>query len=109
MSQVSPRVRRVCFERDREACARCPGGRPAAQLHHRRPRGMGSSSRGSTNEPSNLVCLCEPCHREIESHREQAIAEGYIVPQSQEPSTVPLLSRGQWVLLDDNGGRKLCP
>ncbi len=47
---------------------------------------MGSSNRGSTNKASNLICLCEPCHREVESNREMALLEGYLVPQHGEPS-----------------------
>ncbi len=66
---------------------------------------MGSSSRGSTNLPSNLVFLCGACHREVESDRAQAMIEGYIVTQSTEPATVPILSRGQWFMLDDMGGK----
>lgn len=68
---------------------------------------MGSSERGSTNECSNLVSLCAECHRKVESDRHCAIIQGYIVPQSQEPSTVPLLSKGQWWMLDDLGNKKM--
>lgn len=105
MSRVSPAIRSLCTERDAEACVRCPKGRtrPAQQLHHRRPRGMGSSVRGSTNQPSNLISLCEPCHREVESDRSAAFTQGYLVRQGEEPSTVPVLYRGQHVLLSDAG------
>ncbi len=109
MSRVSPAVRTVCFDRDGQRCVRCPGGRQAQQLHHRRPRGMGSSSRGSTNQPSNLICLCEPCHREIESNRAKAIAEGYIVGQALEPAVVPILMRGTWYTLNDMGDKHMVP
>lgn len=90
------------------ACVRCPKGqvRPSAQLHHRRPRAMGSSDRGSTNLPSNLLSLCEPCHREVESDRSAAFQQGYLVRQGEEPLTIPVLYRGHYVLLDDCGGMK---
>lgn len=105
MSKVSPLVRELCFERDGEACVRCPPGRsrPAQNLHHRRPRAAGSSDRGSTNQPSNLICLCEPCHREVESRRTLAFDQGYLVRQGEEPQTAPVLYRGRWVLLSDAG------
>lgn len=65
---------------------------------------MGSSSRGSTNSPSNLVSLCEPCHREVESNRAEASFQGYLVGQHEEPSQVPVFYRGRHMVLDDLGG-----
>ena len=33
---------------------------PAREVHHINPL-----SRGGTNDPANLMCLCTPCHSEI--------------------------------------------
>lgn len=65
---------------------------------------MGSSNRGSTNQASNLVSLCAQCHREVESNREIALLEGYLVPQHGEPSVYSIKhGRLGFVLLNDLG------
>jgi 5-methylcytosine-specific restriction enzyme A len=74
-----------------------------AQVHHRRPRGMGGTKRDSTNGPSNGLHLCGMCHRVVENNREISLNLGQLVRQQQDPKTVPVLYRGQWVLLDDDG------
>lgn len=104
MSQVSVRVRTACVERDEGKCLRCVGGRPASQLHHRRPRGMGSSSRPETNESANLVSLCSPCHTEVESERAQSLLDGWLLTQGQSPSATPLNTPRGTFLLDNIGG-----
>lgn len=75
------------------------------QIHHRRPRGMGGSRRGSTNKPSNALAVCWPCHGHIEANREKALQNGWLVSQGDEPVEQSVLWRGRPVLLDDNGGR----
>ena len=73
-------------------------------LHHRRPRAMGGTRRADANSPANLVSLCAPCHGHIESHREEATARGFNVPQGVDPRYVPInLATYGWVLLDDEG------
>jgi len=66
---------------------------------------MGGSSETGTNCLSNLVAACRLCHDLIESERARSLVEGWLVPQGQDPSRVPLLSRlhGGWVLLSDDG------
>lgn len=65
---------------------------------------MGSSSRPGTNEAGNLVSLCEPCHREVESNRERSIREGYLVPQAMAPALTPIKhGRLGTVMLDNYG------
>ena len=52
-------------------------------IHHRCPRRMGGSSDVEINVPSNLVTLCGTgttgCHGWIESHREQATEQGWLL------------------------------
>jgi 5-methylcytosine-specific restriction endonuclease McrA len=39
-------------------------GRPASDIHHIQPRGMGGSKLRDT--PDNLIALCRPCHTEAD-------------------------------------------
>lgn len=102
-----PAVRDLIRDRAAGNCERCGELNNVrdhgAQVHHRRPRGMGGTSRGSTSQASNGLFLCGACHRVIEDNREQALKLGQLVPQNKEPITIPVLYRGGWVLLDDEG------
>lgn len=89
-------------------CERC-GRAPGSNIHHRRPRGAGGSKDPATNVPSNLLLLCGSgttgCHGQIESHRAEAKANGWLLEQWQNPLRTPVRihDRGL-VLLDDIGG-----
>lgn len=77
-------------------------------IHHRRPRAMGGTHRPETNYPSNLMALCGSgttgCHGYLESHRNEAMDYGFIVPQYETPNNVPVkTSIHGWVLLNDDG------
>ena len=84
------------------ACERC--GRSIvnfpASIHHRRPRQMGGT-RENLDTLANLVVLCGSgttgCHGYIESHRTQAIAEGWLVPRRdpRQPEDVPVVIYGR--------------
>ncbi|AXH69837.1 HNH endonuclease [Mycobacterium phage Krakatau] len=104
-----PEVKELIWERAHGRCERCGEYASDATAHHRRPRGLGSSRREDTNLPSNAGWLCGACHRHVESYRAQAFAEGWLVRQSQSPITVPVLYRGNWVLLDDDGNTYRIP
>lgn len=74
------------------------------EVHHRRPRGMGGSKDWLTNTPANGILLCPDCHRFIESHREKALALGWLVPQGADPQRVPVLYHShRWVRLTTDG------
>lgn len=61
-----------------------------SQAHHRRPRGAGGSRRADTNTLANLLLVCEPCHRYIESHRRWAYGRGFLLRQTDDPALVPV-------------------
>jgi 5-methylcytosine-specific restriction protein A len=94
-------VRQVVRHRAGGRCERC--GRRGGEIHHRRPRGMGGSSDPATNGLANLVLLCRPCHRWVESHRCAARAAGWLVWQGHDPAAVALQLRDRSVLLTDIG------
>ncbi len=104
MTSPTRKVRLVCWVREDRDCGRCSRPLMDGELHHRRPRGAGGSRRTETNLPGNLLWLCRECHAYVESHRRAAMADGLLVGQLETPSLVPLLYRGRWSLLDDDGG-----
>lgn len=102
MTGFSPQVRAIVVERSQRYCERC-GWNLGTDAHHRRPRAAGGTKRPETNQPSNALWLCAPCHREVESNRRRALEHGWLVRQHQEPLQVPVLYRGTKVWLDDLG------
>ena len=74
-------------------------------LHHRRPRAMGGTSRADKNSPANLLTLCSPCHVEIESRRQWAVDNGWIVHQAFDPAAVAVSvqRRNRFVYLTADG------
>lgn len=75
--------------RDGDECRRCH--REYQQIHHRKPRGMGGTRDPLINSPSNLVCVCQTCHHWIETHRSDALRDGWLVSQWADPQRVPLV------------------
>lgn len=75
-------------------------------LHHRRPRAMGGTRRRDANSPANLLSLCAACHGYVESNRAEALSNGWIVLQTQDPAVVAVLvaERSRWVYLTADGG-----
>ncbi len=106
MTGPTRKVRQQCWEREQGECARC--SRSLAyeyhELHHRRARGAGGSRQPVTNLPGNLIWLDSACHAHIESHRTEALADGFLVAQFETPALVPLLYQSEWSLLSDCGG-----
>jgi 5-methylcytosine-specific restriction enzyme A len=97
-----PAVRAIIHERSGGMCERCGEAR-GTEIHHRRPRGMGGSTKESTNTASNGVLLCSPCHAWVESHRTDALLEGFLVLQIASPRKSAVKIRGVYMHLDDNG------
>jgi hypothetical protein len=109
MRKTGPDKRTVELIHNRSAgiCERC-GWAEGQQIHHRRARGMGGTRRDSTNAVYSLAHLCHPCHSLVESNRLEALSDGWLVSQHGDPSRVPVLYRGTWRLLDNEGGWMNC-
>lgn len=68
--------------------------------HHRRPRQMGGSSLPWINDITNLLLVCgtattpNGCHLLIESDREIAYENGWLIPMGQyHPTEIPVVLR----------------
>lgn len=108
MSAVPAKTRDIVYERAGRRCERCGGNGPHFSLHHRSARRAGGSKDPAKHAPSNLLLLCGDgvagCHGLTESRRTEALELGFLVPSWDSPAAVPVLVRGAWVLLTDDGG-----
>lgn len=72
---------------------------------------MGGTTDPAINSPANLIVLCgdgvRGCHGWVESHREEASAAGWSIPQWEDPTTVPVTYWDGKYHLDREGDR-LC-
>lgn len=96
-------VRELVAARSGGWCEATSCDRRARHIHHRRPRRLGGSKRADTNRPSNLVHLCPEHHAAVESFRRCAYALGLLLRDGTDPAAEPILRRGAWVLLTDDG------
>ena len=71
----------------------------ATQWHHRKLR-----SQGGTNEASGGLAVCAPCHDHIHKNTGRAYKQGWLVKSHTSPLEAPCLRRGEYVVLDDEGG-----
>lgn len=86
-------------------------GYTATDIHHRRPRGMGGTTRPDSNIVSNGIAVCRHCHMWCESERNWARDNGFLVRLDADPAGSPIWWRcGRnvdgvklWRLLLDNG------
>lgn len=99
----TPAVHELIRQRSQGYCEVCDTRESWPQHHHRRPRGAGGTRRESTNEASNGLALCGPCHALIESKRDCALIHGWLVNQNGDPLLVPVLTRHGWIRLLNNG------
>jgi hypothetical protein len=85
-------------------------------LHHRRNKGMGGTSRPDTDLPSNLLAVDPVVHnggpRSVHGRRVFSQAQGWLISKENifKPVSVPVFvatgpGLGRWALLDDQGGR----
>lgn len=83
--------------------------RRQVNIHHRRPRGSGGTSREDVHSLANLMLVCgsgnvSGCHGFIENHATVAEARGYKVAKEgrrSDPAEVPVtLPSGRRVFLD---------
>lgn len=100
-------TRQAVIARAFSRCERC-GTVGAGNIHHRKPRGMGGSRDPGINSVCNLMLLCGSgttgCHGWVESHRQDAMAEGWLVPRTADPAGAPVKIWGiGWVKLTAAG------
>lgn len=79
----------------------------SANIHHRRPRGMGGSRSSWMNTAENLLALCGSgtmgCHGYVESNRSRAYESGWLLRSGMFPWETPFVDlSGLWWLLDGN-------
>lgn len=74
-----------------------------AQIHHRRPRGMGGTKQRESGNAANGLLLHPSCHERVERNRSAALAAGWLVPQHADPAEVPVRLWDGWALLSDDG------
>lgn len=106
---IPPATRLLLRARSGGICELC-GVLPAESAHHRLAKGMGGSSAGDRHSLEKLLHTCgldnrTGCHGACHTHRHRyrngwAVRHGVDV----DPANIPVLYRGQWVLLTPSGG-----
>lgn len=71
----------------------------ATHWHHRKLR-----SQGGGDEASNGLSACHLCHNYLHKHTGEAYEKGWLVRAWANPLDAPLCRRGEWVILDNEGG-----
>lgn len=94
------KTRVAVHARSNGVCERCDKA-PGMEMHHRKNR----SQLGKWH-PANIVHLCKLCHVEITAEPKESMASGFTVRSGQSPADVPILYRGHWAILDDDGFRR---
>ena len=115
MTRVPEQVRDTVLLRSGGQCERCDVSvvNVPADVHHRRPRGMGGTNDPRINHWSNLVLLCRGCHEHVERNRAEGSEHGWLVLRRdpRDPADVPLFRSGLWWWIgsDAFGVADLCP
>lgn len=102
-------LRRLLNKRCDGACERCgfpldilDNGDYLFDLHHRQRR-----TQGGRDVLSNVAAIHAGCHtitsKSVHQDVRVATEEGWLVPAYQSPANVPLLYRGLWAQMDDEG------
>ena len=72
---------------------------PAQHIHHRKLR-----SQGGAHSVVNCIMVCHVCHHQvIHGNPRQAYENGWLVHGWDDPEDEPVLRRGRWVLLHEDG------
>lgn len=112
MSAIPARTRDSLYERAGFACERCGRTDGHFSAHHRSGRRAGGSKDPRKHALSNLVLICgdgvQLCHGHVESRRQEAISEGWIVPSWNDPAAIPIRLRFGWFHLTDDGTYSPC-
>jgi hypothetical protein len=110
--KVQEEIRFMVLQRAMYKCERCGGGATAFgfSVHHRLPRGMGGSKNSELHKPANLITLCgsgvDGCHGWVESNREQARLDGYLLFRIDSASEIPFKDNEGNLWLINNFGEK---
>lgn len=78
----------------------------ATDPHHRITRkdgGRHGQAKERSDQLSDLVHSCRPCHRWVHDHPAKARDRGLLLKEHQIPTAEPVLYRGDLVYLDDAG------
>lgn len=100
----SASVKDTICARSGGACERDECG-PAEVYHHRRARGAGGTSLPWVNRAANGLHVSNACHLGIELNRTRSYMNGWLVSMlgTVMSADVPVLYRGRFVLLRDDG------
>lgn len=111
ISTPSKDLRMLVIGRSGFRCERCGkrlGEGEHVSVHHRTPRGMGGSHDERLNLMSNLMALCGSgttgCHGWIESNRDEARENGWLVSRNDNPAEIKVTVIGECVYLNNEGG-----
>lgn len=104
-----PEVRELIKARAGGRCEICGYTASDMEAHDRRARGVMGSLHRVADASSGGLWLCGECQRIAESYRSHALDRGWLVRQSKSPLATPVLYRGAWVLLDDEGNTYRIP
>jgi 5-methylcytosine-specific restriction enzyme A len=100
--RISDEAKRIVWDRAGGRCEMCGEAASDLQYHSRRWRQQ-SSCRRDPDSASNSLLLCLIDHHRVESHRSQAHEHGQLLRAGQSPVVEPVVYRGVWMLLDDDG------
>lgn len=112
--KVEDKVRFLVLARADYKCEKCGGGATGYgfSVHHRAPRQMGGSRDANLHLPANLIVLCgsgvDGCHGWIESNRDKARADGYLLFKIQNAEEIPFIDdfTNAWVITNDGEKRR---
>jgi hypothetical protein len=102
-SEFNDKTRETIRERSDERCERCGNGGSVWHFHHRRPRGMGGTSRKDSGGAANALLLHPQCHEWVERNRSAAYDLGYLVDQQTDPCEAPVRMWDGWKYLGSDG------
>ena len=111
--KVDDKTRFLVLARALYQCERCYGNGTVFgfSVHHRVPRRMGGSRNADLHKPANLIVLCgsgvDGCHGWVESNRDQARADGYLLFRVDNAEQIPFIDKFTNGWLIDNIGDKV--
>lgn len=100
--QFTEKTRRLIRERAQDRCELCGTPVQDAQIHHRRPRGMGGTKNPESRSAANGMYVHLRCHQRIELNRADALRKGWLILQSGDLSQPIRLHHG-WAVLHEDG------